>query len=321
MTGARRQSYRVTGEAQGERLDVFLASQNLGLSRSRLKRLIDEEGVWLNDAPAKPSSRLRAGDQVRVEIPPPEPARALPEPIPVPILYEDEHVIVVVKPAGMAVHPAAGVRSGTLVNALLAHCAELAGVGGAMRPGIVHRLDKGTTGVMVVAKTDLAQVRLAAQFKAHTVGRRYLALVCGRVEPARGTIETFFGRHPTARTRFSSRVREGRRAVTHYEVLERFPGMTLLALRLETGRTHQVRVHLSDRGHPVVGDPVYGRGKLGPEVGEPVRRAVQGIARQMLHAAHLAFDHPATGERIELSADLPEDFASLLSAVRAGSRR
>jgi 23S rRNA pseudouridine1911/1915/1917 synthase len=316
VTQAREASFEAGAGAQGERLDVFLSAQGLGLSRSQLKRLIDLARVSLNGAPAKPSARLRAGDQIRVVLPPPEPSEATAEEIPLTILHEDPHLVVLVKPAGMVVHPAAGVRSGTLVNALLAHCRDLAGVGGVLRPGIVHRLDKGTSGVMVVAKSDAAHAGLARQFKDHTASRRYLALVHGHPRPARGTIETLLGRDPRARVRFTARVREGRRAVTHYEVREELPATSLLALRLETGRTHQIRVHLSERGHPVVGDPLYGRRRLAGGVSDAAARAILVLDHQMLHAELLGFEHPVTGERLEFSAEIPEDFAALLALLR-----
>jgi 23S rRNA pseudouridine1911/1915/1917 synthase len=309
--------YRVGAESQGERLDVYIAAQDLGLSRSQVKRLIEEARVSVNGEAAKASVRLHAGDCVAVEVPPPAPSEAVAEEIPLEVLYEDKDLIVIVKPAGMVVHPAAGVHAGTLVNALLAHCRDLAGVGGTLRPGIVHRLDKGTTGVMVAAKNDAAHAGLARQFKDHSIARRYLALVCGRLTPDRGVIDTLLGRDPRARVRFTSRVRAGRRAVTHFEVRERLPGMTLVALTLETGRTHQIRVHLSERGHPVVGDPTYGRGKIGADASAAVRAAARALGHPMLHAELLGFVHPVTGERLEFRAPLPEDFASFLALARS----
>ena len=321
MTPANEAVFEAKVEAQGERLDVFLATRGLGLSRSQMKRLIELAHVSVNGVPAKPSLRLRAGDRIRVVLPPPEPSEAEPEEIPLTILHEDAHLLVLVKPAGMVVHPAAGVRCGTLVNAILSHCGDLAGVGGVLRPGIVHRLDKGTSGVMVVAKSDVALAGLARQFKAHTVSRRYLALVHGHPRPPRGTIETLLGRDPRARVRFTARVRQGRRAVTHYEVLEELSTTSLLALRLETGRTHQIRVHLSERGHPVVGDPVYGKRRVGSGSSEALARALRSLDHQLLHAELLGFEHPVTGEHLEFLASVPEDFAALLTMLRQEATR
>jgi 23S rRNA pseudouridine1911/1915/1917 synthase len=247
---------------------------------------------------------------VQVTVPPAAPSDLRAESIPLDIVLQDEDLVVVNKPAGLTVHPAPGHPSGTLVNALLAAIQDLAGIGGALRPGIVHRLDKDTSGLLVVAKSDAAHRALAAQFKAHTAQRTYLAVVRGRMRRDAGTIAAALGRHPVRRTRIAV-VPHGRGAVTHYTVLERFEDATLLACRLETGRTHQIRVHLAYTGHPVIGDRVYGRARA-PE-----------ITRQALHAARLEFVHPRTGRRVVCTAPVPDDMARLLERLRgdSGSRR
>jgi 23S rRNA pseudouridine1911/1915/1917 synthase len=287
----------------GRRLDVAAAAHLPSLSRSRIARLADEGAVRVNGRPRKPAFRLRAGQRVEIAVPPPAPSGVHPEAIPLEIVLEDAELLVINKPAGLTVHPAPGHRSGTLVNALLAAVPDLAGIGGTLRPGIVHRLDKDTSGLLVVAKNDEVHRGLAAQFKAHTAQRIYLVVVRGRVRRDAGTIAAPLGRHPVHRTRMAV-VPHGRGAVTHYTVLERFRDATLLACRLETGRTHQIRVHLAHAGHPVIGDPVYGRARA-PE-----------IARQALHAARLEFTHPRTGRRVTCTAPLPDDIHRLLARVR-----
>jgi len=252
-----------------------------------------------------------ADDAVALRVPPPAPDRALPEAIDLTVLYEDEQLIVVDKPAGMVVHPAAGHSSGTLVNALLGHCDNLSGVGGVLRPGIVHRLDKLTSGVLVASKTDEAHQGLAEQFSTHTVERRYLVVVAGRIEPAQGTFDTFHGRHPTDRKRYTSRCDRGRRAVTHYEVQQQLHGANLVQATLETGRTHQVRVHFADAGHPVLGDPVYGR----PPSDAEARKQGMELARQALHARVLGFVHPTTGQRLRFASPPPPDMLAMIAAL------
>lgn len=288
---------------RGRRLDRVIAERLPDLSRSRIARLAGEGRVLVDGAPRKPAFRLRPGQRVRVLVPPPAPARLVPEAIPLEVRYEDADLLVIDKPAGLTVHPAPGHPSGTLVNAVLARTPDLPGIGGTIRPGIVHRLDKDTSGLLVVAKTEEAQRSLASQLRDHTIVRTYLAVVRGRVRPDAGVIAAPVGRHPVHRTRIAVTPR-GREAVTHYSVLERFPDATLLACRLETGRTHQIRVHLAHIGHPVVGDPVYGRARA-PE-----------IRRQALHAARLEFTHPRTGRRMVLTAPVPEDLARLLGRLR-----
>jgi len=299
----------------GERIDKALAARLSDLSRARLQALIAEGRVRLGGQPlASPSARAAAGIY-EIEVPPPEPAAPKPEPIPLSVLFEDAELIVVDKPAGMAVHPAPGSEAGTLVNALLAHCgASLAGVGGVARPGIVHRIDKDTSGIVVAAKTDAAHQGLSALFAAHDIERVYLALVRGAPSPKRGTIEGAIGRSPHDRKKMALVKSGGRAAVTHYRTERTFgpdakPLAARLACRLETGRTHQIRVHLASRGSPCLGDPLYGSGPPA----EPVRRAMAdaGLARQALHAAVLGFRHPVTGEALRFESPPPADMAEL----------
>jgi len=301
---------------QGIRLDVFLSGQpGLG-SRTQLKRLIEQGRVRLNGRPAKAASKVRSQDRIEVELPEPAPATVEPEPIPLAILYEDEHLVVLDKPAGMLVHPYPGRLSGTLVNALLFHCRDLSGIGGQIKPGIVHRLDKLTSGVMVAAKTDAAHQGLARQFQAHTITRAYLALVHGTMDKERGTIQSLIGRNPRHRLKMTGRVRQGKMAVTHFVVQARYPGLTLLECRLETGRTHQIRVHLSEAGHPLVGDPLYGRGRQLPGGLSAAQHAtLKHLKRQALHAYRLGFVHPKTGERLEFTSNPPSDLQAVLKAL------
>jgi 23S rRNA pseudouridine1911/1915/1917 synthase len=301
-------SFRTSAALAGKRVDVAVAEQVPELSRSRARGLIEAGQITVGGSPVKPSRLLREDDLVAGRIPPPEPDVLAPEPIPLAIVFEDEHLLVVDKPAGLVVHPAAGHRSGTLVNALLYHCDNLAGIGGVRRPGIVHRLDKDTSGLLVVAKSDAAHRGLAAQFKAHTVEREYRALVRGRPRADAGEVDRAIGRHPSDRKKFSTRSARGREARTHWRVLERLGDYTLLAVSLETGRTHQIRVHLASVGLPVAGDPVYGGGR-------PPARAL-GLVRQALHATTLGFSHPITGERRAFEAPLPEDLAAALARLR-----
>jgi 23S rRNA pseudouridine1911/1915/1917 synthase len=261
----------------------------------------------------KAGTRLRAGDEVRVRLRPARPIEARPEPMDLVVLYEDEHVIVLDKPAGLVVHPAPGHDAGTLVNALLAHCADLSGIGGALRPGIVHRLDKDTTGVLVVTKSDAAHQVLAEAFAAKDLLREYLAVVAPAPPGERGTIRTLYGRHPVDRKRFSSKVATGKPAVTHWEVAERFPaGAALVRLRLETGRTHQIRVHMADQGWPLLGDPVYGRTPKDPTL----RELAAALGRQALHAARLEFTHPVTGQALRFATAPPPDLQRVLDRLR-----
>jgi 23S rRNA pseudouridine1911/1915/1917 synthase len=320
----------VAETSAGERLDRALALAIADLSRSRLKALILAGEVTVGGRTVRdPGHRVNAGDTVAVALPPPEPAEPAGEAIPLNIMFEDDALIVIDKPRGMVVHPAAGKTTGTLVNALIAHCgASLSGIGGVRRPGIVHRLDKDTTGVMVVAKTDRAHTKLAAQFADHgrtgPLERGYLAFVWGAPDRPRGTIEQPIDRHPHARDKMAVR-QGGREAITHWEVLERYPGpdgkpvASLLACRLETGRTHQIRVHLAHAGHPLIGDPVYGPGfrtkvaLLDPKAAA----AVEALGRQALHAYLLTIEHPVTSQSLEFRSELPGELARLRMCLGA----
>jgi 23S rRNA pseudouridine1911/1915/1917 synthase len=293
----------------GARLDRWLTDRLPELSRARLQALIASGHVRVDGKTPKAAHRLRAGEAVEVEIPPPPAEVLVPEPFALQILYEDEHVLVLDKPAGLVVHPGAGHARGTLAGALLAHAPGIAGVGGPRRPGIVHRLDKDTSGLLVVAKTKTAYDALVAELGRREVTRRYLAIVHGRVGAASGVVDKPIGRHPHDRVKMAVRpAGRGKRAVTRYRVLERFAGFTLLEASLETGRTHQIRVHLASLGHPVVGDPVYGGRRRAPL---PV--PIDGYA---LHAAALAFTHPVTGRRMEFTSPLPARMERFLSHVR-----
>ncbi len=298
-----------------ERLDRFLATELADFSRAQIRRLIDEGRVEVTGETVKAGLKLRGGEEILVQPVAPEPIVAHPEEIPLKILYEDSDLVVIDKPAGMVVHPAPGHASGTLVNALLHHCRDLAGIGGELRPGIVHRLDKDTSGVMVATKTDRAHQGLAEQFRRHSIRRRYLALVHGQVQRDRGIVDSPIGRHPVDRKRMSGRARRGRRAVTRWEVLRRFDQdrLTWLELTLETGRTHQIRVHFSEMNLPLVADPVYGQPRRARALADPVlRRLVEGLKRQALHARLLGFRHPVSGERLEFTSPLPDDIGRIL---------
>jgi 23S rRNA pseudouridine1911/1915/1917 synthase len=316
----------------GQRLDVFLASRrDLGLSRSHVQKLISEGLATVDGETVKASYRLETGEKLRVTVPFPAPLAAEPDDIPLDVVYEDEHIIVVNKPRGLVVHPAPGHPRGTLVNALLARCEHLSGIGGVCRPGIVHRLDRDTSGVMVVAKSDLAHQSLAAQIKARAAQRRYLALVHGDVLTDEGTVETRIGRDPASRKKMAVLREGGREAATHYRVLERFTDFTLVDCALRTGRTHQIRVHMAYLGHPVAGDPLYGPSRprrfrremaraMAVESETPYPEAVAALVGQALHAYRLSFVHPANGEAVEFSADMPADMDRAVSELRARGR-
>lgn len=312
-------SLRVPKEAAGQRLDAFLAAQLTGQSRSALQRLIEEGRVLVEGAKPRASLRVEAGQQVLVTVPSPLPAVPVAEDIPLTVVYEDHDLIVVDKPAGMTVHPGAGVASGTLVNALLAHCRDLSGVGGELRPGIVHRLDKGTSGLLVAAKHDIAHRGLAEQFAAHSIKRLYWALIYGTPTADTGKISGIIGRHPTERLRLSGAARHGKQAVTNWRVRERFGQTSLVQLRLETGRTHQIRVHLSEAGMPLLGDPLYPDGGRFNNLKDPVlKKMIAALGRQALHARVLGFVHPVSGQYLEFESEPPEDFSNLLAYLRKG---
>ena len=305
----------MVAQESGERLDVFIADNAEGMTRSFVQNLIKKGEVTVDGAVQKANYRLKQGQTVRFALPEPETAEALPEDIPLDVVYEDPDIIVVNKPVGMVVHPAPGNPSGTLVNALLFRVKDLAGIGGTLRPGIVHRIDKDTSGLLVVAKNDAAMRALSAQIQERTAGREYVALVDGVVGPDEGTIRAPIARHPKDRKRMAV-VQGGREAATHFKVLERFPadqngasgsGNTLVLCALETGRTHQIRVHMAHIGHPVTGDAVYGAAK---------NRL--GFSGQALHAVRLHLNHPATGEPMRFFAPLPGGFAAALTRLNGG---
>ncbi len=293
----------ITADAPAPRADAWLAAVFPDLTRSRIQQLIDGDLVRVNGAPVRRAAPVRAGDRFEIEVPEARPPVAQPEAMALDVLLEDADILVLNKPPGLVVHPAPGHASGTLVNALLHHCAgSLSGIGGTARPGIVHRLDRDTSGAMVVAKTDRAHQALVRQFQSRTVEKVYLALVRGAPRQAQGRVEAPIGRHPVHRQRMAVAGR-GKPAVTDYAVRERFAEAALVECRIGTGRTHQIRVHLAHLGCPVLGDAVYGR--AGGEAG-----------RQMLHAFRLAFDHPATGGRVTATAPLTEDFETRLKELR-----
>ena len=302
-----------TAEAKGVRLDRYLSEQ-LDITRSAAERLLDEGAIALSGGNAAKNYRLRGGEEITVTLPDPVPAEAVAEDIPLDIVFEDADIVVVNKPSGMVVHPAAGNPTGTLVNALLHHCkGSLSGIGGVERPGIVHRIDKDTSGLLVVAKNDRAHAALAEQLKTHTVSRVYRAILLGNLREDAGTVNKPIARHPVDRKRMSiaRRAEDGREAITHYTVLERFGAFTLVECRLETGRTHQIRVHMASLGHPLLGDPVYGGD--GTKFEARHRALVHG---QCLHAGELSLIHPATGEKKTFQAEPPADFAALLDILR-----
>ena len=294
-----------TTESAGARLDAFLAARLPDLTRSAAARLIEGGLVTIDGKPAGKSARLTGGETVSVTLPQAEEPEARPQDIPLEVVYEDADVIVVNKPVGMVVHPAPGHPDGTLVNALLHHCAgSLSGIGGQLRPGIVHRIDRDTSGLIIAAKNDAAHACLAAQLADHTLARTYECLAVGNFKEDSGTVDAPIGRHRTDRKKMAV-VPDGRQAVTHWEVIARYQGVTHLRCRLETGRTHQIRVHLAYIGHPILGDTVYG-----------AKKPVAGLTGQCLHAVGLRFIHPRTGKPVELTCPLPEEFVRMLEKLR-----
>ena len=299
----------------GDRLDRYLPEALPGLSRVRVRRLIEEGRVLLSGAPARPAARLRGGEAVTVEVPPAVLPDLAPEDIPLRVLHEDPWLLVVEKPAGMVVHPAPGHSVGTLVNALLSRAGTLSGIGGVSRPGIVHRLDRDTSGILVVAKTDAAHHGLSAQLSSHGMDRRYHGIVFGGPPAEEGTVTTRIGRHPVYRKKMAVLPAGGRVAVTRYRRLGTFGPFSLLEFRLETGRTHQVRVHCAHLGCPIVGDDVYGRPRKIP-LGKGSVAGAFAVSRFLLHAFRLAFTHPVTGEKLSFTVPDPPEFAAFLSVVK-----
>ena len=296
-----------TVEAASPRLDQFLAGVPTGLSRSQLHRLIVDGSVQVNGGSVKPSQKVQRGDHVSVVVPPPKPVGLVPQWMPLKLPYQDEHIVVIDKPAGLSVHPGPGHPDRTLVNALLALCPDIEGIGGELRPGIVHRLDKDTSGLMVVAKTHRAHQALSEQIKNREVTKGYLGLATGAVSSANGVIDAPIFRDPRHRKRMAV-VPGGRASRTRYRVLEKFDGYTLVELYLETGRTHQVRVHLSYLGHPLLGDSVYGKSS-------------NLLPRHFLHAHHLGFRHPVTGEAVDYRSELSDDLAAVVNGLRAAASK
>ena len=299
-------NYQVSDGQSGIRIDRYLSEMNEELSRSYIQKLLKEQKITVNGSAVKANYKVQEGDEISVAVPDIKEPDILPEDIPLDILYEDDDVLIVNKPKGMVVHPSAGHTSGTLVNAIMFHCKDnLSGINGLLRPGIVHRIDKDTTGALLVCKNDNAHRNLAEQLKEHSIRRRYRAIVAGVLKEDEGTVEGPIGRHPIDRKKMAVNYKNGKDAVTHYKVLERFKNATYVECRLETGRTHQIRVHMTSIGHPLLGDEVYGSGK------NPYH--LQG---QTLHAMILGFVHPSTGEYMEFTAPLPEYFVKLLEKLR-----
>ena len=293
-------------EDAGQRVDAWLAANLEDVTRSAAHRLLEEGRVTCGGKPLAKNYKLNGAETLEVSLPDPEPVDVLPQDIPLDVVYEDADVIVVNKPKGLVVHPAPGHPDGTLVNALLHHCGDsLSGIGGELRPGIVHRIDRDTSGLIIAAKNDFAHQKLAAQLQDHTLARIYRCIVTGNLREDAGTVNAPIGRHPVDRKKMAV-VSNGRPAVTHWTVLERFPGFTYVECRLETGRTHQIRVHMAHIGHPILGDTVYGN-----------KKPVPGLQGQCLHAVGLRFHHPRTGEMVELFCGLPEEFQTQLQKCRA----
>lgn len=298
--------YEVTEGEQGIRIDKFLTFRNGSLSRSYLQKLLKEEQIQVGGKPVKANYKVQAGDTIVLFIPEAKELEVLPEEMDLDILYEDDSILIINKPKGMVVHPSAGHDTGTLVNGILWHCqGKLSGINGVLRPGIVHRIDRDTTGVLVVCKNDSAHRNLAEQLKVHSITRRYRALVWGNLKEDQGTIEGPIGRHPVDRKKMAINPKNGKDAVTHYQVLERFKDCTYIECTLETGRTHQIRVHMTSIGHPLLGDEIYGN-----------RKNPYHLQGQTLHAMVLGFVHPDTGEYMEFTAPLPEYFEKLLQKLR-----
>lgn len=300
-------TFRIAEGEQGRRLDKFLSERLTEHSRSYIQKLIDEEQIFINNSIKKSNYKLRVGDIIQISIPEPVVLDVIPENIPLDIIYEDDDILIINKPKNMVVHPAAGHNTGTVVNAVMYHCREhLSTINGVMRPGIVHRIDKDTSGVLVICKNDKSHQCVAEQLKVHSITRKYRAIVHGIIKADEGTVHAAIGRHPEERKKMAVHVKNGRDAVTHYQVLDRMKGYTYIECTLETGRTHQIRVHMAAIGHPILGDMVYG----------PKKCPVKGLQGQTLHAMVLGFIHPSSGKYVEFQADLPEYFQELLKRLK-----
>ncbi|MBW2619483.1 MAG: RluA family pseudouridine synthase [Deltaproteobacteria bacterium] len=304
--------HSLVADRSGERLDVFVCQRLPSLNRSQIKRLIDQGLVYLDGEPAKAGARLKAGQEIKVSLPPPQPAGLEPEPLDLEIVYEDEDLIVINKPPGLVVHPAPGHPTGTLVHGLLHHCPGIAGVGGKSRPGIVHRLDKDTSGLIVAAKHDQAHQALSEAFAGRRVAKAYLTILLGRPRWQAQEVCSLIGRHPQRRKKMAV-VDGGREAISRFKVKRELAGpLTLMEVELQTGRTHQIRVQAAHLGHPVLGDPLYGSRSREKSLTRPVREAASRIERQMLHAWRLAFEHPMSGRSLQFEATLPQDFQCIV---------
>ncbi len=303
--------FEITAQEDGWRMDRLLSSRIADISRTRLQRYIKDGRIMLNSVPVTvPRTAVRKGDAIEIHVPEPEPTELGPEDIPLDIVYEDRHIIVINKPAGMVVHPGAGHETGTLVHALLHHCGDLAGIGDVLRPGIVHRLDRDTSGLIIVAKDSKAHQSLTEQFAARTTAKRYMAIVAGKLQDLSGTIETTIGRHPKQRKKMAAGTPTGKNAITQWKKVEELRGASLLDIRIHTGRTHQIRVHMASVGHPLIGDRLYG----GHAMIKLNDRTVQ-VERQMLHAAELSVTHPVTCKRMNWHAPLPEDMRCVIDEL------
>jgi 23S rRNA pseudouridine1911/1915/1917 synthase len=304
--------FQITEDMSGKRADVAISYLLKNVTRSQTKRMLEQGLILVDGKPVKPSRKLSRGESVSVTFFPPEPIEALPQDIPISILYEDDDIIVVNKPSGIAVHPGAGVKGGTLVNALLYKCRGLSGIGGKLRPGIVHRLDKDTSGVMVVAKNDLTHNSLVDQFKSHETKKGYLALAVGDIREESGSFSSTIGRSPRDRKRMSTKAKRGKEALTLWKVIKRYNGVTMVEAKPKTGRTHQIRVHFAENGHPLLGDRVYGLKRYKSEL---LESASKKLGRQALHALKLSFRHPRTGKILYFSAPIPDDIKAVINLL------
>jgi len=305
--------FRVPEDLSGLRADMAVSHIRSDLTRSQIRRLMSEQSILVEGKAIKPSKRLNGGEVVSVVIPPPEPLNVQPQDLNISIVYEDDEIILVNKPPGLTVHPGAGIRDGTLVNALLYVCNGLSGIGGKIRPGIVHRLDKNTSGIIVVAKNDFSHQRLADQFKARLVKKTYIALVVGEIERDSGSFSSRISRHPTNRVKMTTKSRTGREALTNWRILKRYDQVTMVEIEPKTGRTHQIRVHFADNGFPLLGDDVYGPKRYGDPF---LEYASKKLGRQALHASELCFEHPKSGNVMEFSAPIAEDLRDIIGLFK-----